>query len=1065
MGNAFFTSGGVVQSKTSSFAFALLASTCLVWPLIATPARAQAQTTCSYIPDYDPISFPEIASAPPGGVVKKLNCGTVYKPVAADPVSARGSNGSTSFAGSGNDGGPGMTGLHIVVHNTATGQINLSNFTLPAALEGISIGGDGGDGGGVDTIGRGGSGGPGGNGGIVVVANAGTISTAYHNSPGIRGISQGGQGGAGGSGGFIFSRGGGGGLPGNSGDQVIGFNSGTVSTQYRRSNGMTLQSIGGVGGEGGKTSGLFLAIGGNGAAGGDGEAVTGTNQGVINVYGNDSRGINARSIGGGGGEGGEALASGAFLGVALGGYGGGGGTGGSVTVTNTGTIQSSHDRAVAIAAQSIGGGGGDGGSATAIAAGTGLTFTLAAGGSGGNGGNAGAVDLTHGSSAAIRTGNNFVNSTNIWVDGHVPGQFSTGILAQSIGGGGGHGAHAFAVSATAGELALAVATAFGGSGGAGGHGGAVTVDAEGSILTQGIHAAGIVAQSIGGGGGSGGSTVAASGSFGELSGNVDVSLAGGGGTGGSGSDVSVAANGSITTNGEVSAGVIAQSISGGGGNGGNALDSTTSVSKTSVNVGVALGGIGGNSETAGAVSVIMQSANGIRTYGQNSAGVIGQSIGGGGGNGGSIHSYAFSAQFGDGTAAQALLDIGGSGGAPGNGGAASHVMGPGSFIETWGSNSNGALLQSIGGGGGSGGQVFAVSTGISAQGDISPEAGTNPDDGKGTTVKAGVSLGGKGTRGGDGGDATLTFNNSTVTTYGLRSVGLTIQSIGGGGGNGGNVRSFSAVTTVPTSVGELKSRLVNNLSPFSSTNVKYPSNVNLTVDLGGKSGSGGNGGAVQALLAGGTISTSGNQSHGLVSQSVGGGGGTGGASVENGFAGVGTYTIDFTLGGSSGSGGTGGAVTLGNQPGSASGPTITTVGDQAYGVFAQSVGGGGGEGGATHSDFDKKLSLLANSTVTAGIGGRSGSGGAGGNVIVSSNIAATTQGSVRTRSWLSRSAAVAASGISPMAAAQLSSWAAKAAMATRAEMSRSAMSPQRQPAMPQRRCSRNLWAVAAAIRA
>ena len=59
---------------------------------------------------------------------------------------------------------------------------------------------------------------------------------------------------------------------------------------------------------------------------GNGAAVTVTNYGAIDLYGERSRGIVAQSIGGGGGDGGS---SGGW--VSVGGSGDGGGTGGAVT--------------------------------------------------------------------------------------------------------------------------------------------------------------------------------------------------------------------------------------------------------------------------------------------------------------------------------------------------------------------------------------------------------------------------------------------------------------------------------------------------------------------------------------------------------------------------------------------------------------------------------------------------------------------------------------------------------------------------------------------------------------
>ncbi|RUV33728.1 hypothetical protein EOB77_37475, partial [Mesorhizobium sp. M7A.F.Ca.MR.228.00.0.0] len=73
---------------------------------------------------------------------------------------------------------------------------------------------------------------------------------------------------------------------------------------------------------------------------------------------------------------------------------------------------------------------------------------------------------------------------------------SIGIFAQSVGGSGGDGGLAGAGGAFA-------AVAVGGQGGAGGAGGQVEVKNTANITTKGALAHGILAQSVGGGGGNG----------------------------------------------------------------------------------------------------------------------------------------------------------------------------------------------------------------------------------------------------------------------------------------------------------------------------------------------------------------------------------------------------------------------------------------------------------------------------------------------------------------------------------------------------------------------------------
>src|SRR5690606_4437893 len=86
------------------------------------------------------------------------------------------------------------------------------------------------------------------------------------------------------------------------------------------------------------------------------------------------------------------------------------------------------------------------------------------------------------------------------------GSNAAGILAHSIGGGGGTSqGGSINLAAREGVASSSMSVAIGRTGGSGGHGGSVTVDVDGSIRTSGGDAAGVLAQSIGGGGGVGGS--------------------------------------------------------------------------------------------------------------------------------------------------------------------------------------------------------------------------------------------------------------------------------------------------------------------------------------------------------------------------------------------------------------------------------------------------------------------------------------------------------------------------------------------------------------------------------
>ena len=170
------------------------------------------------------------------------------------------------------------------------------------------------------------------------------------------------------------------------------------------------------------------------------------------------RSIYAYSVGGGGGNGGMGYAIDTLVGkphegngfnmeIAVGGEGGDGNDGGRVSVTNEGDIETLGDRSDAIYAQSIGGGGGDGGKAYGVS----LDFT--AGG---------------GSRNMPKKEKNEGNEWNF-------------------------------------------VAAIGGDGGTANDGGDVDVRNTGNIVTHGVNARGIVAQSVGGGGGNGGNGISGTG--------------------------------------------------------------------------------------------------------------------------------------------------------------------------------------------------------------------------------------------------------------------------------------------------------------------------------------------------------------------------------------------------------------------------------------------------------------------------------------------------------------------------------------------------------------------------
>ncbi|RUU07371.1 hypothetical protein EOD08_38545, partial [Mesorhizobium sp. M6A.T.Ca.TU.002.02.2.1] len=127
----------------------------------------------------------------------------------------------------------------------------------------------------------------------------------------------------------------------------------------------------------------------------------------------------------------------------------------------------------------------------------------------------------------------------------------------------------------------------------------------------------------------------------------------------------------------------------------------------------------------------------------------------------------------------------------------------------------------------------------------------------------------------------------------------------------------------------------------------------------------------------GLIQTTGYLSHGIFAQSVGGGGGASGAAAS-------ASTADMSIGGAvslpSGDGANGGHVIVNNDG------VIETTKDGAIGIFAQSIGGGGGYGGTVSAD------TAGDNSIALQLGGFGGNGGNGGEVDVTISGAIITHG-------------------------------------------------------------------------
>jgi len=879
-----------------------------------------------------------------------------------------------------------------------------------------SVGGGGGNGGYAvaggglgafsGNLGLGGDGDGGGAGGSVTVnvITDGADDTIHTRGEGSHAIFAQSVGGGGGSGGWSAAAGigagavsvslGGSGAGGGAGGTVTVTNSDKLITEKTNAYGLLAQSIGGGGGNGGFSfagaAGVMaasVAIGGNGGAGGNGGDVTATNHGAVQTLGDLSYGILAQSIGGGGGNGGGSVAATLTISVedvpaigasvAIGGHGGDATLGGHVILNNDGSITTgtktlldagdpdlvgdeeyarTGNGAHALFAQSIGGGGGNGGfaGAGALSLGTGASFSVAVGGYGGTGGNAGAVELYNtGAATTIRT----------WGDG------ADGIHAQSIGGGGGDGGFGLALAASIGGTTnISVGVAIGGKGGAGGTGNTVTVSNAGAIITDGDKSNGIFAQSVGGGGGTGGFAVSGTATVSETAGQIGVAVGGGGGTGNFSQKVKVDNSGSITTYGQESLGILAQSIGGSGGNGGLSLVGQFIVgTENSAQVGVSIGGGAGSGNYGGEVEVTNLALGDITTYGFGSHGIFAQSVGGGGGRGG-LAAYGGLSLGGQEKALNLGVTVGGSGGTGGTGGLVT-VNNDGD-VRVFADNAMGVLAQSIGGGGGDGGNSVNAMFGI-----------TNVTADKSATYNVSVAVGGNAGSGNHGGVVNVTNSGTIVTgsittiddkTYvtGVGGTGIFAQSVGGGGGIGGRANNINL------QVGPKCSLPVVCDGPKSQAN-----NLALSATVGGKGGSGGDGSAVTVVNTG-EIVTAGDTADGIFAQSIGGGGGTGGngivgtgeilpVPIELAFIPIGQTAIykniSVTIGGDAGSSGKGGTVDVDNSK------NITTFGSNSNGIFAQSVGGGGGVGGKA----------VIGATGTIGVGGKGGSSGNGDQVTVS----------------------------------------------------------------------------------
>jgi uncharacterized protein YhjY with autotransporter beta-barrel domain len=479
-----------------------------------------------------------------------------------------------------------------------------------------------------------------------------------------------------------------------------------------------------------------------------------------------------------------------------------------------------------------------------------------------------------------------------------------------------------------------VSLAIGGQGGDGGYAGTLTVEATSDIFTAGDLSHGIFAQSVGGGGGNGGLAAAIDFSAGTSGTNYQfaVSVGGAAGNGNTASNVFVGGTNTITTMGEGAYGVFAQSIGGGGGAGGFSLAATGTLSLqqgTNKAVTIAVGGAGGSGNNAGDVAI--DRVGDITTFGDGSYGIAAESIGGGGGDGGGARSFSLFARRNGtnntNTSSKSInISVGGNGAGASYGGQV--LLTNLGNITTAGADAYGIFAQSIGGGGGAGGAAHTSTNDLSIPGaDLLNNKAVSTD-----ATQYQIVVGGQGASGGDG-SSVVVNQTGNVTTFGTGSYGIFAQSIGDGGGVGG--AGAVADTT------------------------------NASIAIGGAGGASGNGGAV-TVTVNGNLFTAGDGAAAIFAQSVGGGGGVAG-NIDTGLTNSAQSTgKGFAYEQSGGSGGTGSNVTV-NSKGN-----ITTMGNGAYGIFAQSIGGGGGLTGGLGTN---NLPLIGSILNFAGSVGGAGNGG------------------------------------------------------------------------------------------
>ena len=855
---------------------------------------------------------------------------------------------STSYSATGGQHGPdgAAGGAGGAIQATFGGTITAADTAVFAQSSGVNAG-DGGQASNSFGSAYGGDGGTGGNGGTVKLqflpGSSTSVTTAATNNSLVTaglGLSSGGAGGQGGAANVGYGGGyaGKGGASGAGGAVEVDAQGAAIATTGGTAAGLLAESIGGEGGSAGSANSIIHAKGGKGAAGGAGGNATVTlkpdaTATTITTAGANAAALVAQSIGGGGGYGGNASGISIGLSVAIGGTGGTGGTGGGVTVS----IPSA-----------------DPGELAPVVLTTGLRspamLAQSIGGGGGNGGsvsaiNFGVVNLTIGGTGGTGGvgGQAFeLNYGTLQTDG----DHSPGMEAQSVGGGGGNGGSANSLQVGA---QLNIAVTVGGSGGNGGNAGTVfTALNFGQIVTMGSDSYGIQAQSIGGGGGNGGAAFSEavqlfSASPSEIpSALVNVAVGGSGGTAGNGGNVIADNENAIITEGAQSYGIFAQSVGGGGGDGGDSSVVNIELTAPTVSATTAVGGSGGAGGQGG--NVTANNSGLILSLGTGADGMLAQSVGGGGGNGGSAQADTGAFLSSDKTV-QVTVTVGGSGGSGGDGGTveANNLLGG---IVTRGDGASGMFAQSVGGGGGTGNFSKALGSG-------------------GGTLNVNVAVGGGGGKGGKGGAVTAD-NQGAILTLGGSAPGIMAQSVGGGGGKGGDAASGAGTDPEVRAADYIAGGLGIGADVINDGNGIYTlkDNTHGDFDVLGK---------LTSIVTGYDTE---NDSKAPPAKE--------GEPEESP-----SFSVDVGAGfaGKGGSAGSGGKLTVTNEG------SIHTAGADSDGILAQSIGGGGGDGGISNpAPSNNQLPAASAISAAIGVGGQGGSSGNGGEIDVTDAGSIATTG-------------------------------------------------------------------------